>query len=334
MQTNVNKYLENTASDSEKTELLNWLRKKENRNAFNQYKSNWEKSIKKDQPVVVDEKRWNQIASNLWERNYSKWQKSQKIKQLFKIAAIFFFVLSVSSFLWAYSVHVKQAKEITTTIIADAGQISKAKLPDGTTVWLNSGSQISYSNLFALKNRNIALSGEVYFDVVKNPDLPMTVQCGQLQVKVLGTKFNVSNYSWHASIDVILEKGTVELFDSCMEKSFYRLVPGERATYNKQSSELSINKINTSKFTAWKEGLINIYDQPLKEVVKYLKMRYNQDFVIDPSLKDLRYTFTIQNEPLEEIIRLMEKITPIKVTQKERIMTIKPNKAKMEKVGK
>jgi len=332
MQNIVKKYLEGSATESEKTQLLNWLREKENRIVYRSLKLDWKRSLEKDQFSNGGEESWNRLQAKLWQKSYKRWQESRKMNMFFRYAAIFFFALSIGSLIWFFAGKTPQPNEIFTSVMAEKGQISKVELPDGSMVWLNSGSKITYSNLFASDNRNVELSGEAYFDVVDNTEQPFQVKSNRLHVKVLGTKFNMAVYDWNESVEVVLEKGAVELLQPISQTSVYKMKPGERALLGKGEAGLNVSHVNTSRYTAWKEGMIHIYDQSMEELIKRLEMRYNQKFEISPDAKEFKYTFTIKNERLDEIIDLMEKITPVKATQQDSVILIEADKKKMRKV--
>jgi ferric-dicitrate binding protein FerR (iron transport regulator) len=99
--------------------------------------------------------------------------------------------------------------------------------------------------------------------------------------------------------------------------------PGELVQYNKSDNKFDVTHINTSKFTSWKEGILNIYDQRLEDLVKKLELRFNQKFEVENEVKDFRYTFTIKNETLEEVIDLIQQITPVKIEQENETIIIK-----------
>ncbi len=326
------KYLEDRATKEEKEKLLAWLRNKENRIVFNSYSLDWKKSLDSEQLPFGSEEVWNKIQAHLLQRSFSRWQKTFKTQQILKIAAIFFFLLSIGSLIYLFSNRQNSTPEFFTNVIADCGQISKVKLPDGSMVWLNSGSQITYSNLFSSKNRNINLEGEAYFKVTRNTELPLIVSCNEIQVKVLGTEFNVTAYPRSKHIDVVLEKGSIELLNKNVESFSYKIKPGERASFNKTNRKLQVSNVNTSKFTSWKEGVINIYNQSLEELAERLKVRYNQKFIIGDDVKNIHYTFTINNESIDEIIKLMEGISPIKAIQKNDTILFKLDKNKKRMV--
>lgn len=311
------KYFEGRASEAEQAELLEWMRIKKNRIDFSSYSLVWKKSLDKQQFPANGEETWNKIQAQMLQKSFIRWQKNRGANQFFRIAAIFFFLISLGFLAYFFSNNEPKISEVYTNVFAENGHISKVELPDGSWVWLNSGSKISYSNLFASNNRNISLTGEAYFQVTKNKDLPLVVTSGELQVKVLGTKFNVSAYPECNEVSVVLESGSVELLNSKVESFQLNLKPGERAVFNKTNMDLQVSNVNISKFTSWKEGILNIYNQTLEEVVERLETRYNQKFILDNEVKNYRYTFTIKNESLDEIIQLMEKITPVKAEQKK-----------------
>lgn len=330
MQLIITKYLEGRATDAEQARLLVWLRNKKNRSVFNSYGLAWKSSLDENQFPGGSEESWNKIQAQLLQKSFYRWQNSRKMNQFFRAAAIFIFVISLGSLAYFFGNQSKPLPEFYSSVIAENGHVSKVELPDGSLVWLNSGSKISYSNLFASNNRDINLTGEAYFQVTKNEDIPLVVNIEELQVKVLGTNFNVSAYPKSKKINVALESGRVELLNTEDALFLYKLNPGELAVFDKIDRKLVVSEVNTSKFTSWKEGIINFYNQPLEELIKSLENRYNQKFEIDADVKDYHYTFTIKNETLDEIIQLMEKITPIKAVQKGNIITFKMDMRKVE----
>ncbi|WP_320113144.1 FecR domain-containing protein [Draconibacterium orientale] len=328
----IEKYLEGRASAGEQVQLLKWIRKKENRIVFNSSKLDWNKSQQNKPLPEGSEQSWMNIQDQMLQKSFKRWQYSDKVNLMVRIAAIFFFVLSLGGGAYMLS-STKQNDIWYSEIEAENGQISKVKLPDGSMVWLNSGSKISYNNLFAANNRNVKLEGEAYFEVQKNEDLSFVVNSGEIQVKVHGTKFNVEAYPGSENIDVVLESGKVQLLSAEVASFEYFLSPGERASFVKSNNQLKISEVNTLKFTSWKDGILNIYNQPLVEVVKRLEKRYNQEFEYANELKDFPFTFTIKNEPLDEIIEIMEKIAPIKTKQEKNVIVFELDEEKVRELS-
>lgn len=327
------KYFEGQASETELKALYKWLRNKENRLIFHRVKAEWKNSLEKEQFHAGGEESWNRLQEQLWQSSYNGWQRSRKIQQIFRLAAIFFFLVSLGS-LALYFKHLPVTlPEITSTVIAENGQISKVELPDGSVAWLNSGSKMTYSNYFSAENRNVTLEGEAFFDVKKNEELPLIVDCGSMKVKVLGTRFNVNSYTPENSVETILENGNVELLTSKSSQTFYKMKPGERVNVNTRENTYAAEMVNTARYTSWKDGILNIYNLPITEVAERLEKRYNQKFLLTPEVKNLRYTFSIEHEKLEDILQLMERITPVKAVQEEEVITIKGDIKRMREAG-
>jgi ferric-dicitrate binding protein FerR (iron transport regulator) len=323
------KYFEGRATEAEQEQLLNWLRKKENRIVFNSFRLDWKKSLEPGRFPAGGDESWQKLQAVLGQKSYDRWQESRRVQQFFRVAAVFFFVVAMGTLTWYFTQQQQAIPETYTTVVAENGQISKVQLPDGSQVWLNSGSEIAYNNFFSAQNREIILTGEAYFDVAKNEDLPLVVDCSGLKVKVLGTRFNVNAYNENNVAEVVLEEGSVELLNPGAEDAFYRMEPREKVEFNLETRKYNASVVNTRRYTSWIEGIQNIYDLPMEEVVKRLEKRYNQQFELTPEVKKLRYTFTIENESLEDILKLMERITPVKVTQKEEVIKIEIDTNKM-----
>lgn len=327
----IQRYLEGRANETEMKALLEWLRKKENHLVFHKFRLDWKKSLDRDSYPAESRDSWSRLQEQLARKSFIDLQRTRRLQFISRVAAIFFFMVSLGLMAYFITNREEKATEVYTRVYAENGQISKVELPDGSLVWLNSGSELKYSNEFATENRHVQLTGEAYFQVAKNAVLPLMVDCGELQVKVTGTQFNVTAFPECGFIDVVLEHGAVQLLNTEEGSLSYSLKPGEHARFNTNSRKIKVANVNPARFTSWKEGIINIYNQPLEDVVKRLELRYNQKFRIDPEIKDIRYTFTIKNEPLGDILLLMEKITPVKAVQEKDEILFKPKESRMNK---
>lgn len=297
--------------------LLNWLRKEGNKEEFRSEETEWEDRTTNERMPLYSQRNWNEIQNKiLAQTQYDLNHTKNRIRYLSYAASILvIFTLTVSGlFFYRYN---QQPSPTTTTVKAAPGQIANVVLADSTEIWINSDSYIQYNSNFASTNRDIKLVGEAFFSVAKNKNLPLVVSGSKVHVKVLGTRFNVAAYPDDNIFSVALERGKVELFSPNTKDFNYHLSPDHVAIYNKQTNELNIKKANINLYSSWKDGLIQIYNLPLDEVVIKLAKRYNQKFKIDKAIKSLHYTFTIRNEPLSEILHMMETITPIEAIQKE-----------------
>jgi len=330
MESIIEKYLEGKATETEMKELLNWLRIKENRAIFHRVSLVWKDKVISNSFTSDSRDSWLLIQERLAEKNNISLTRVLKINHFLKYAAVFLFVVAFSV-ISSYLINNKKASQETfSTIYAENGHLSKVALPDGSMVWLNSGSKIIYDNKFAHKNRKVSLEGEAFFDVKKGNEKPFQVICNDITVKVHGTRFNVISKDEETKIEVVLEEGKIELLNE-KESSIYMLNPGELASFDRQNRKLTISQVNTTRYTSWKEGILNIYNQPLKDVIKMLEGRYNQQFEYDSEIAGILYTFSIKNESLGEILNLMESITPVKAVQKGNVIQFKTNKMKKRK---
>ncbi|MFV0377444.1 MAG: FecR family protein, partial [Mangrovibacterium sp.] len=160
------------------------------------------------------------------------------------------------------------------------GQTGHLYLFDGTEVWLNSGSKLKYPNQFNSENRTIELEGEAYFKVTRNAQLPFKVKTKAMEVEVLGTSFNVSAYNDDTKVDVVLEEGKVKL-NQLNGTEIGVLKPGEQASLDTESRQMTVARINTKLYTNWKDGRLEFKGEPLGEVARKLERWYNVSIRID-----------------------------------------------------
>lgn len=195
-------------------------------------------------------------------------------------------------------------------------KVKKLSLPDGTVVWLMSGSTISYPSDFAgSKTRNVEVSGEAFFDVAKDSGHPFILNLGEIGIKVVGTSFNVMNFGNEDDIKVVLKTGKIDLFKGKYDpgNQFVHVAPGQLATCRKGDPEFRISNVDVEKYTSWISGTLLFRDDPLAEVLKKLGRWYNVAVEIkDPQVLDFPFTATIRNENLAQIVDLLEFSTPFK----------------------
>lgn len=193
-------------------------------------------------------------------------------------------------------------------IVVEAPQGSRTQmtLPDGTKVWLNAGSKISYSQGFSIVNRFIRLVGEGYFEVAHNELLPFRVSSKDLQVSVLGTKFNFRDYPTDAEAIVSLAEGKVALDDLTHSgKETIYLTPNQRAVMSKQNGNIEIEDYTVSNSIQWTTGNLIFDGEQLKDIVKDLERSYNVKITIaNKNLLTLRFygDFVRQEQSLNEVL--------------------------------
>lgn len=193
------------------------------------------------------------------------------------------------------------------------GGKSLAHLADGSTVWLQSGSTLACDGSFGAESRNVKLRGEGFFDIAKDPERPFTVEVEGLRIRVHGTKFNVNTSLEDRTVAVSLVEGSVALDSGKGEQR--QLYPGEIACYNTATQKLDICRGNVELESCWAAGKLVFERQSLGEICRYLSRWYDIRIDISPALaRNYAYTFTITDEPLEAILRIMSRINPIVYT--------------------
>lgn len=210
------------------------------------------------------------------------------------------------------------------------GEKQQVIFQDGTRVWLNSDTKLKYPVEFSGDQREVKLEGEAYFQVKKNSKKPFFVRMRNLSVKVTGTSFNIKAYCDDKLITTTLDEGKVSLFTYPNNENIeYILKPGQQAIYSKSTSKLEIQKTAKGQNSNWKEKNLTFKDTPLLDVIKVLERWYNVRFIImDQGLSTYTYTITFHNEPLQNVLTGLEKITPIKYQMKNGTVEIRKRSIK------
>ena len=195
------------------------------------------------------------------------------------------------------------------------GLISKITLPDGSEVWLNSGSSISYPKRFTDNKRTIQLTGEAYFKVTSDKSNRFDVLTPNgLKVSAYGTEFNVKAYEDEDKIEATLAKGHIEVTEIGQPVS-RTLRPGEQVVYYKNTSRMEVDKVNLAVETSWKDGKMIFRRANMNEIVQRLARHFNVDIKLEgEELYDYNYSATFTTETLSEVLLLLEKTAPIKCT--------------------
>jgi transmembrane sensor len=216
-------------------------------------------------------------------------------------------------------------QETYTQNISPKGQKSQVILPDGTTVYLNSGTILKYNNFFGKRNRNVEMAGEAYFEVSKNLELPFTILTKEVKIKVTGTKFNVMAYPEDDYVETIVSEGKVTVSE-IEGQSSYVLTANQKASYYKPSKEFVKAEVKTTPYIGWKDNVLTFDNENFNEVIKKLERWYNISISVNgkDSLED-RFTLTIRHESLKEVLDLINMTTPFKysLSQEQVVITYK-----------
>ena len=336
------KHLTGEASLDEKQELLNWANENyANKKLYIQMKDIWEASHIDIDKRFEDQQAWRDFRSGIEEKmeNERKEQRRMILMNILKVAAIIIITFGIT---WI-SLRSNNKDEVgiaKNQINVPRGSKTQVVLPDGSKVWVNSGSKIEYSSNFNDTSRIVNLTGEAYFDVVKNPQKPFVVKTGSLDVKAYGTIFNVKSYPDEDFVETILISGEVTVVRSESNKQIAKLIPNQKTIYYKEEGRVSFeNKVKSAEktpeqekivtidpkaqmvlvetqpenFTAWKDQKLIFNSETFEEIVARLERWYGVNIhVVDEGIKNERFTgkFT-HNEPLSQVLEAIKLTTHI-----------------------
>ena len=196
-----------------------------------------------------------------------------------------------------------------------AGHRALTTLPDGTKVWLNAGTTLDYPSVFN-EERRVHISGEAYFEVAKDPDRPFIVATDKLDVKALGTSFNIFNYVGE-NLVISLINGSVMVYAPEHPEKGITLFEGEQVVEHEPSRY--VKQKMPGYPLDWVNGYYSFRDKSMLEILKKLELYYDVKIdVKDPSLLQYRYTGKFhQTDGVMEILRILQKIYPFKISRDE-----------------
>lgn len=320
-------YLAGYISHEDKDVLLEWIKKSpENRAVFLSYRDAWlATSMLANRNISRADSSYREMMSGV--QTY----RSKRIgRMMLKIAAVFGLILLSSTASYFFYVHNQEDMQSQLCkIVVPNGSRSKVVLPDGTNVWVNAGSSLAYDNNYGIKNRDLTLDGEAYFDVFTNPEMPLVVYTHEVAVKAYGTQFNVKAYPEDQFVITTLEEGSVKIHSVDDSWKEITLKPNQAlAYYKKAASQDSLrnanqqvvlpksvlyDKVDTKLYTSWKDPEWIIRSEKLADFALALERRYNvQIHFQDNKIKNIVYSATIRNETIEEILTAMSAASPVK----------------------
>jgi hypothetical protein len=202
-------------------------------------------------------------------------------------------------------------------LIIPYGNQSKLTLADNTVVWLNAGSRLVYPTAFSGKTREVLLFGEAYFEVTKNAEKPFIVKTSDIQIKVLGTHFNVSAYAEDKVIQTVLQEGSVELSKNDAGIFGERIImkPNQMASFSKTTSETALSNVDASYYILWTKGLLSFDEVDFDRILKKVERFYNisVDFS-EPTFRAIRISGKLDLKGTrEEVLEYLEKVSSTKI---------------------
>ncbi len=320
------KYYHSVLNPDEFSRVIDYLGNKNNESTiFCLMKPLWDKELKEtDIPSKTNPALYKRIKESvLMDKQQTAQRKIVVFTWALRVAAVLVVALLVSNILFFQRSVNNQIDQTLQTISAPYGAKTNFTLPDGSLVWLNSGSTLSYPSRFS-NNRMVKLLGEAFFEVEKN-NMPFIVSTDYGDVKVKGTSFNVKAFVDDHVFETTLEEGVVT-FKSKNAPNEVTLKPGEQVA--KTETGFLIQTVETKYFTSWKEGKLLFNKEPFPGFIKKLERWYNVKIEYhDPKLDELWYTGTIEMESISEVMELIREAAPVSYSfnNKTRVFTIKPD---------
>ena len=210
------------------------------------------------------------------------------------------------------------------TITTKPGQKSETTLPDGTKIWLNSGTTIRYPLAYGIQERNVTLEGgEIFLDVSKNENSPFKLNTSNGFIRVYGTSFDVRDYQDDATMSVTLLEGSIEHF-SKEGVALAKIEPGHELLFHKSSGNMLLSECDAEGIAVWRHGEMKIEKASLSDVVLDMERWYGVDITLKGHIpvRNL-YWMTIKTESLREMLTLINKITPIDYNIEGKDVTIR-----------
>lgn len=316
----ITRKLSGEISMDEVQKLDAWLNKdKDNQRIFNSYLATWNEmdrvNGKSSREVDVE---WARLENEIdFEASAPKATQRSLFGNLYRYAAALLFVVFAG-----FAVYYFLNNQGTEQLVAEV-QIQEVELSEGSKVTVNSNSKISYPATFGKDKRVVTLSGEAFFEIVKDPDRPFIIHAGEIQVEVLGTSFNVKAYENQNEIEVIVSSGKVAVYRPENPDEKVILIKGQKAIFYKSTTKIETSINDNINFQAWKTKQIIFEDTPLPEVVHIINEIYKSDLkLIGTQLNECPVTTTFDNQSLKSVLNVLENTLDLKIEQKGKTFEI------------
>lgn len=309
------KYLDEQATSGEKFQLLEWLKEsKENKKVFKDIQNIWlatDNEFGRKAKADAAFTRFRQEALS-YEKNRKTIVKMPFLRTV-AAAAILILICSTGAFLAGRYMNISHTGTLVyQSIVMGKDSKGSVELPDGSVVWLNTGSKITFPEAFDKESRVVKLEGEGYFDVVRNPNAPFYVESEGMKVNVLGTRFDMKNYAERQKLEIALLSGSVEVILGNQAKGT-RLEPNQKAIYNKIENRLEIREIDAEQQIIWINDQLVFSNDKLADILKKVGYWYGIDVVCEGRIDmNQRMSLEIRNENKEDIFKYLSLIAPIR----------------------
>ncbi|MEA4974123.1 MAG: FecR domain-containing protein [Paludibacter sp.] len=312
------RFFDETISSNEKKQLHDWLKESEqNRKEFLEMHDIWASS------ALINKKFNAEKAMEVFIENMKKLDDSQrKHKKLRRIIQFASGVAATIALLFYINYADRlsdsvESRDNYTHVVKAQQSKERIVLPDGSVVWIDKGSVLSYSDRFNKQTRGVKIEGKAFFDVAKDKNKPFIVDLGEDKIKVYGTSFNVRNIIKESDVEIVLLTGSVGLELSGAQKNIM-LKPNERVVYSKVSKDSHVETVDASMFNIWTQDKLTFDNNTLSNVIPCLEIWYDVAIECPEDLaNNTRVSFTILNETKEQMLKVLALVAPVDYTVKD-----------------
>ncbi len=247
--------------------------------------------------------------------------KIRRISPLLKWAAAVAFILTASilGYVWVEN----NAAVSILTEQTQKGEQREIILSDGTKVTLNVDTKFQYPEEFSKEKREVTLTGEAFFEVTKDADRPFIIKSGPVDVEVLGTSFNVSNYQEDENLAVELISGAVMVKFIQGEEQIVPLRPQEKFNYRRTSQKWAVDSIESKQLTGWMNGVLYFNNAPLDHMLREMERWFDVDIQVkNKTLLPASFTGTFEDPSLKSVLEGMDFILDLNYSINEKVVTI------------
>ena len=196
-------------------------------------------------------------------------------------------------------------------------------LADGSKVWLNAASSLTYPTAFVGNERKVEVTGEAYFEVAHNPDKPFIVSKAGTSIKVLGTHFNVNAYDDESSLDVTLLKGSVSVMDNhSMHPEVIK--PGTQAQVKKNGNIQLDNSVDLNEVMAWKNGLFSFKGSDIQSIMRQVTRWYDVDVIYKEPIKEKFYAEVSKSTNVSTLLEMLQATKAVRFKIEGNTITVTP----------
>lgn len=257
---------------------------------------------------------WNKIKK----RTLTKASERKVVfYKIYSLVASVLLIFALGSFVYD---HYQKAPVSMFTISSGIQSIQTISLPDGTMVQMGPGSKLTYPELFTGRTRDVSLSGQAFFDIVKNPDKPFIVHTNTVDILALGTAFEVFNYEQESHFETTLLTGKVKItYPSLSDKGTVYLEPDQKMVLDKETNEVKVETVDADKYLSWRnKGLLSFENEKLSMIIPRLEKWFGCNIrYSEATAKSLRFTLKVRTESIEDVLYMISQSSTFRYKERE-----------------